>query len=182
MRSDPLAPRPAQEPADAKAGYDAPVPDSAPPQPVRTDAVMAEIRDRLKADLHERLVARGAAEDFDERAIFDEVDALFRRALALDDRHALLLPELLAEPWRPELSLRLKSHRGGLAAATIVFVKRRVLLPLTRWLYEYTHENFRRQERLNHALLASLQSLAAEHARLKRRLDAIDAGRAGPPR
>jgi hypothetical protein len=143
---------------------------------------MSEIRDRLKADLHGRLVARGAADDFADRAVFDDVDALFRRALSLQDWHALLLPELLAEPWRPELSLRLTSHRGGLAAAVLVFIKRRLLLPLTRWLYEYSHENFRRQERLNHALLASLQSLAAEHARLKRRLDALDAERPGPSR
>jgi hypothetical protein len=127
---------------------------------------MAEIRERVRADLRARLVARGASDDFADEAVFRHVDALFRRAAALDDRQALLLPELLANEWRPELALELASHRGGLAGPLLVFVKRRLLLPLNRWLFEYTLENFRRQERVNLVLMSCLQALAAEHARL----------------
>jgi hypothetical protein len=93
---------------------------------------------------------------------------------------------LLAEPWQPELSLRLSSHRQGPVASAILFAKRRVLLPLTRWLYEYSLENFRRQDRLNVLLMACLQSFAAEHARLKLRVADLEAAQrqhaeAGPP-
>jgi hypothetical protein len=136
-----------------------------------TDAVMAEIRERVHASLRDELVARGAEADFADQAVFDEVDALFRRALERD-RHALLVPALLNEPWRPELSLNLTSHRGGLAGSLVLFAKRRFLLPLTRWLFEYALENFRRQDQLNVALLSCLQSLAAEHVKLRRELDA----------
>jgi hypothetical protein len=139
-----------------------------------TDAVMREVRERVRADLRARLVARGVEELADPR-VFEDVDALFRRALARDDRHALLLPELMADEWRPELSLRLASHRGGLAASLVLFAKRRLLLPLTRWLFEYSLENFRRQDRLNVALMSCLQSLAAEHARVQLRLASLEA-------
>jgi hypothetical protein len=36
----------------------------------------------------------------------------------------------------------------------IVFAKRRILLPLTRWLYEYSLENFKRQQAINRLLYA----------------------------
>ncbi|HEY8550075.1 MAG TPA: hypothetical protein VIL35_08990 [Vicinamibacterales bacterium] len=147
-----------------------------------TAATMEELRARVREALHARLVARGAGDDFDSRATFDEVDALFRRALAHDDRQALLIPDLLAQPSRPELSLRFASHRGGAAGAFVSFAKRRVLLPLVRWLFEYTQENFRRQEHLNVALLACLQTLAADHARLKARVAALETERGAPAR
>jgi hypothetical protein len=150
-------------------------------QPMSTEAVMADVRDRVRATLHATLVARGATE-LEEREVLDEVEALFRRGLALDDRQALLLPHLLDEPWRPELSIRAGSHRGRLTAAAVTFVKRRVLQPLNRWLFEYAQENFRRQARLNHALLACLQAVAADHARVKQRLAALEAAQGDPPR
>jgi hypothetical protein len=53
----------------------------------------------------------------------------------------------------------------------IVFVKRRILLPLNRWLFEYTLENFRRQHRTNLALMACLQTLAIENVRLRQQLE-----------
>lgn len=147
---------------------------------------MNEVRARVRATLRARLVALGAADDFADERDFAEVDALLRRALAHDDPHALLLPELLPDPWRPELALDLPGHRGGVAAAAILFAKRRVLLPLTRWLFEYTLENFRRQHRVNVALMACVQTLAAEQVRLRRRLDALEsadgAGSAAAPR
>jgi hypothetical protein len=141
--------------------------------PLRTDDVMTDIQARVRAQLRARLKASGAAE-FSDDQLFTDVDAIFRQALANDDQGALILPALLPEDWHPELSLRLSSHRGGLGAV-IVFIKRRLLLPITRWLFEYTLENFRRQHRTNLALMACLQTLAIENVRLRRELE----GRAG---
>ena len=50
----------------------------------------------------------------------------------------------------------------------ILLVKRRLLLPLTRWLFEYAQENFRRQQRINAVLFACIEDLAIENARLRR--------------
>jgi hypothetical protein len=53
----------------------------------------------------------------------------------------------------------------------LIFIKRRVVLPLTRWLYEYSLENFRRQQKLNTILLACIEELAIENAKLRRGQD-----------
>jgi hypothetical protein len=49
----------------------------------------------------------------------------------------------------------------------LIGIKRRVLLPLMRWLYEYSLENFRRQRRINTVLFACIEELAMENARLR---------------
>jgi hypothetical protein len=128
---------------------------------------MAEVRARVRAELRARLLASGAKDFADER-VFDDVDALFHAAVANDDRGALLLPHLIQDDWQPELALRLSSHRGGLTARLLVGIKQRLLLPVMRWLFEYTLDNFRRQHRLNLVLMACLQTFAIEHARLAR--------------
>jgi hypothetical protein len=53
--------------------------------------------------------------------------------------------------------------------------KRRIILPLTRWLYEYTHQTFRRQHRVNRTVFAILEALAIENARLRQELEALQA-------
>ena len=141
---------------------------------VSTEAVMDEIRDRIRRELHGRLVALGAGDDFGDRATFDEVDRLVDRALAHDDPGTLLLPARLEQPWRPELSLEFPGHRGRFTAGAIRFAKSRLVLPLVRWLFEYGQENFRRQHHLNVALMATLQALAADHARLKARVAELE--------
>jgi hypothetical protein len=141
------------------------------PDVVSTEAAMDAVRDRVRADLHARLVAQGAGDDFADRAVFDEVDRLIERALAHDDPRALLLPARLADPWKPALSLDLAGHRGGAAGRAIHFAKARLVLPVVRWLFEYGAENFRRQQQVNVALMACLQALAADHARLKARVE-----------
>jgi hypothetical protein len=144
---------------------------------------MADVRARVRAQLRARLLASGA-QDFADERLFDNVDALFRAAVANDDRGALLLPHLIQDDWQPELALRLSSHRGGLTARLLVGVKRRVLLPVMRWLFEFTLENFRRQHRLNLVLMACLQTFAIEHARLAREVAELRADarrRAGEP-
>jgi hypothetical protein len=141
---------------------------------VSTEAVMSEVREQVRADLHARLIAAGAGDDFDSRAVFDEVDRLLAQALAHADPKALLIPALLADPWRPALSLDFTGHRGGVAARAIRTVKARLVLPVVRWLYEYSAENFRRQQQVNVALMACLQTLAADHARLKARVESLE--------
>jgi hypothetical protein len=49
-----------------------------------------------------------------------------------------------------------------------MFVKRRLLMPVLRWLFEYSRDNFERQRRLNHVLFACVQELAIETARLRK--------------
>ena len=92
----------------------------------------------------------------------------------------VLLPELLddEDDWRVNPSLNLSSHRP-IAGGVIVWLKRALLLPLTRWLFDYSRENFARQERLNFVLMACVQQLAIENARLVARLDALDGGQQG---
>jgi len=135
---------------------------------------MADVQARVRTALRARLVASGAR-DLADQGLFDDVDALFKAALANDHPGALLLPHLLPDDWQPDLALRLSSHRGGLTARLLVGIKRRVLLPLTRWLFEFTLDNFRRQHRLNLALMACLQTFAVEHARLTREVSELRA-------
>ena len=97
---------------------------------------MREVREQVRADLHARLITAGAADDFDSRAVFDEVDRLLAQALAHGDPKALLIPALLPDPWRPALSLDFTGHRGGVAARAIRAAKARLVLPVVRWLYE----------------------------------------------
>jgi hypothetical protein len=39
---------------------------------------------------------------------------------------------------------------------------------MMRWLFEYSQENFRRQQHLNQILFACIEELALENARLRR--------------
>ena len=141
---------------------------------VSTEAAMDDVRAHVRAELHARLVAQGAGDDFDSRAVFDEVDRLLTQALGHEDPRALLLPSRLADPWQPSLALDFPGHRGGVAGRAIRYAKARVVLPVVRWLYEHGAENFRRQQRVNVALMACLQTLAADHARLKARVESLE--------
>ena len=82
----------------------------------------------------------------------------------------LLLPEIIAG--RPDLTLdpvaRLSSHRPVIGPL-IIFVKRRLLQPLSQWLYEYSMDNFQRQAQINAVMFAALQALAIENAKLRKR-------------
>ena len=46
----------------------------------------------------------------------------------------------------------------------------RLLLPITRWLFDYSRENFRRQQRMNRILAAAIEEVAVENARLQREI------------
>ena len=43
-------------------------------------------------------------------------------------------------------------------------------MPALRWLFEYSHDNFVRQQRVNHVLFACVQELAIQNAELRRSL------------
>ena len=131
---------------------------------------MREIEDRVRDEVRRQLLARGGAPDYQDPEIFRSVDRLLRRAAERPDSHALL-PEFLGpeSDWRLQTHLKFSSHRT-IAAPIVLFVKQRILLPLTRWLYEYTAGNFRRQERVNRMLVACIEELAIENARLRRDL------------
>ena len=130
---------------------------------------MADLQDRVRARMRADLLRHGASPAFQDPALFADVEALFRAAA--DQREAtLLLPELLGDPdtWRLETALEYRSHRGGAMARAIIFVKRRLLMPVHRWLFEYSRDNFERQRRVNQVLFACVQELAIETARLRR--------------
>ena len=139
---------------------------------------MADLQGRVRAHMRERLAAAGSPE-FRDAEIFDAVARVFRNGLRRRDRGELLLPELLPdeEEWRVDTPLRFSTHRPVVGGA-LLFLKRRLLLPLNRWLYEYTREHFRRQHGVNLVLFACLESLAIENARLRQEVDALS--RAAP--
>ena len=142
---------------------------------VDVDAVMAELHRRVRERLRTQLVDEGGPQAFDDAALFADVEAVLRAAASTPDTAKLILPELLGEPdaWRLTTSMRYQSHRGRGAASLRIFLKRRLLMPLLRWLYEYSRDNFERQRRVNHVLFACVQELALETALLRRELDRL---------
>ncbi len=140
---------------------------------LRVDAVMGDIERDVRARLRRHLIKRGGAADYEDEAIFNAVHAVLARAVDERDLDATLLPELLDSDvdWRLRTNLELSTHRPAVGRV-ILFAKRRLLLPLTRWLFEYSQENFRRQDHLNRVLFACIEELALENARLRRAMGA----------
>jgi len=144
-----------------------------PEAKLRVDAVMGQIERDVRARLRRHLIKRGGAAEYEDDAIFDAVHALLARAVDERNLDATLLPELLDSDvdWRLQTHLTLSTHRPAIGRF-ILLAKRRLLLPLTRWLFEYSQENFRRQDHLNRVLFACLEELALENARLRRTIAA----------
>jgi hypothetical protein len=140
---------------------------------LKVDEVMRDVEIEVRRARRERLLAQGGARGYADPAIYASVDALLHRAIG---QETLLLPELVDDDLRLATHLRFSSHRP-LLGSLIIFVKRRAILPLTRWLFEYSLENFRRQERVNHILIGCIEELAIENARLRQDLRRLtDAG------
>jgi hypothetical protein len=150
---------------------------------VRVDAVMSGIERDVRARLRQHLLKKGGAADYQDQEIFDAVHALLARAVDGRDLDATLLPELADGDvdWRLQTHLKLTTHRPAAAGRLILFAKKKLLLPLTRWLFEYSQENFRRQDHLNRILFACIEELALENARLRRRIDTASSASAGKP-
>jgi len=132
--------------------------------------VMADIRTRASADLRSRTYDGGKTPEFSDAELFEIVERILRKAVDDADSKVLLLPEIIAG--RPDLTLepvaRLSSHRPVIGPL-ILFVKRRLLQPLSQWLYEYSMDNFQRQAQINAVMFAALQALAIENAKLRKR-------------
>ena len=133
---------------------------------------MSELQARVRERLRQQLLDHGAARAFEDPALFADVERLLHAATESGDANALILPELLGDPdtWRLRTAMRYESHRGGAAGAAMVFLKRRLLMPMFRWLFEYSRDNFERQRRVNQVLFACVQELAVETARLRQEL------------
>jgi hypothetical protein len=150
---------------------------------VRVDEVMGEIERDVRARLRRHLLKKGGAADYEDQEIFDAVHALLSRAVDGRDLDATLLPELVDGDvdWRLQTHLNLTTHRPAATGRFILFAKKKLLLPLTRWLFEYSQENFRRQDRLNRILFTCNEELALENARLRRRIETGASASAGKP-
>jgi hypothetical protein len=138
---------------------------------VEVERLMREVEDDVRQMRRKRLLARGGAADYRDPGLYAAVDEVLRRAVDVRDHDALLIPDFLSgeADWQLSLHLTYNSHRpvfGG----PLIAIKRRVLLPLMRWLYEYSLENFRRQRRINSVLFACVEELAIENARLRKAL------------
>ncbi|MGH9349476.1 MAG: hypothetical protein ACRD26_19670 [Vicinamibacterales bacterium] len=154
------------------------------PPAVSVDTVMAELQDRVRVRLREELLQHGASRALEDPEVFAEVERMLRDATSRTGGRALLLPELLGDPagWRIEPALSYPSHRTAMAATVIRGLKRRVLMPVLRWLFEYSHDNFVRQQRVNHVLFACVQELAIQNAELRRHLRQLSTRPStGPP-
>jgi hypothetical protein len=145
---------------------------STQPPAVPVDAVMAELQDRVRARLREEVLQHGASRALEDPRVFADVERVLREAISRTGPRALLLPEFLGDPagWRLEPALSYSSHRSSTAAMVIRGVKQRVLMPALRWLFEYSHDNFVRQQRVNQVLFACVQELAIQNAELRRDL------------
>ena len=135
---------------------------------VAVDEILTELQARVRERVRQGLLRHGASDDLQDPALFADVEALLRGATERARPTALLLPELLGDPdtWRLDTAMRYRSHRGRVGTA-IIFVKRRLLMPAFRWLFEYSRDNFERQRRMNEVLAACVQELAIETARLR---------------
>lgn len=138
---------------------------------LRVHAVMGEIDGDVRTRLRKHLIKRGAPADYRDEEIFEAVRAVLARAVDERNLDALLLPELLDADveWQLNTHLALSTHRPFFGRF-ILLAKRRILMPMTRWLFEYSQENFRRQHHLNRILFACIEELALENARLRREL------------
>ena len=144
---------------------------------------MNELHGRVRERLRAQILDSGGSPAFDDPALFAEVESLLTAAASTSDGTRLLLPELLGEPdtWRLSTVMRYQSHRDAGTASLFMFVKRRILMPIFRWMFEYSRDNFERQRRVNHVLFAVVQELALETAQLRREVRDLSS-KTQPPR
>ena len=153
---------------------------------VSADVIVSELQQRVRDRLRNEIRRQGASPALDDPELFAAVESLLQSAATVGDSDLLLLPELLGDPetWRLQTAMRYQSHRGTGSASVILFFKRRVLMPVFRWLFEYSRDNFERQRRVNRVLFACVQELAVENARLRQEFlrRTGDPGSTGPAR
>jgi hypothetical protein len=142
---------------------------------VPVEPIVAELRERVRERLRHELLLHGASPALEDPVVFAHVEELLREATRRKRDRALLLHEYLGDPatWRLEPALELGSHRGAFVASLLLGVKRKVLLPVLRWFFEYTHDNFVRQQHVNEVLFAVVQELAIQNAELRRDVERL---------
>ena len=133
---------------------------------------MSDLQKRVRERLRTDILKQGASSALEDPRLFAEVERLLRRSADVGEADTLLLPEVLGDPatWKLQMAMRYQSHRRPGPASLILFFKRRVLMPMFRWLFEYSRDNFERQRRVNLVLFACVQELAAETAQLRQQL------------
>jgi hypothetical protein len=134
---------------------------------------MRTVEEDIRLERRRRLLDRGASQAYRDPELFAAVEQILRRSVEERPDGALLLPDLLSDEdeWRVDTKpLAITSHRK-LTGPLIVLLKRRIALPLTRWLYQYVLENLQRQQRINRLLFACVEELAVENARLRQAVD-----------
>jgi hypothetical protein len=157
---------------------------SKPAGRVSVERLMSDIEAGARGDRRARLAAAGGPAEYADPELYAAVERVLQRAVARDEQ-AILLPEILNddEAWRLQAGIRWSTHRPVIGGA-ILAIKRRLLLPLMRWLFEYSRDNFRRQQRMNRLLAACIEELAIENARLRREIEGLQnaaiAGRERP--
>lgn len=141
---------------------------------------MEEVRSHVRARLRAEMARADPGSPLLDRELFDEAEVIFRKALAR--RRLLMMPSLLLDEteWDLETSLKFTSHRP-LAGRLVLFAKRKLVLPLTRWLYEFSRDNFERQTRVNDTLMATIEALVVEVVTLRREVEALRSGHVPPP-
>ena len=146
------------------------------PAGVKVERLMRDLEEAIRTERRARSLAHGGASEYRDPAVFADVEGLFRRVLETRDLDALLLPQLMDDVDSYSLRLRLRhaSHRPVIGRL-LVYIKRRILLPINRWLYDYMLDNFRRQERVNRLMFACIEELAIENARLRKSVGLTDA-------
>lgn len=146
---------------------------------LRVDAVMSDIERDVRERIRRHLLKTGGAADYQDPEIFDAVHRVLARVVDSRDLDTTLLSELVDGDvdWRLQTHLNLTTHRPAASGRIILFAKKKLLLPLTRWLFEYSQENFRRQDHLNRILFACIEELAIENARLRREVAAASAAK-----
>lgn len=144
------------------------------------DDVMDEVRAEVRARLRAELERTDPGSPLLTRELFDDAEAIYRKALAR--RRLLMMPALLLDEaeWELATSLRFTSHRPK-AGRFILFAKRRIVLPLTRWLYEFSRDNFARQARVNDTLMAVIETLVVEVVTLRRDVERLRAASSESP-
>ena len=143
---------------------------------------MTDLQGRVRERLRRQLAEQGATDALADPALFAEVEALLHRSADTTDTSTLILPELLGDPrtWRLSTAMQYQSHRDAGPASAVMFLKRRVLMPVLRWLFEYSRDNFERQRRVNYVLFACVQELALDTARLRRDVHRLSSPPAPP--
>jgi hypothetical protein len=142
--------------------------------------VTAELQRRVRERLRQHLLDHGGSRALEDAELFAVVEHILQSGTDAANSNALILPEMLGDPatWRLRAALRYESHRGRVFGGFAVFVKKRLLMPVFRWLFEYSRDNFERQRRVNDVLFACVQELAIETARLRLELERRGAGSA----